>query len=215
MVNPCSLVLRKFSGELTTIQYWAVRPPPPDLRLRRRPLFAGRCGVGAAACSSDTASVSVGGRAGGTKVLRLWQQCAQVADLRDMSHLVTRDQLAYLEQRHLAATGVADRAFPLALTPAVQKVDGAPAHAGEVLERLLERAVQFLVVGGVDRGADISGRLPVQVGVPDQAVNLGAGVDQVRDQASQSGEGGSVAVPEAGVVQPVNCLLYTSPSPRD
>src|SRR5207245_6737455 len=48
--KPCSRVLRKLSGELTTIQYCAVRPPP-DFRLRLpRPCLAGRC------CSVDACS---------------------------------------------------------------------------------------------------------------------------------------------------------------
>src|SRR5258708_3221813 len=204
MLNPCSRVLRKFSGELTTIEYWAVRPPPPDLSFGRGPLFAGRSEVGAAGCSSATASVSIGRGAGGTEVLRFWQQRAEVSDLSDMSHLMTGDELAHLEQSHLTATRVADRAFPLALAPAVQEVDRTSPHAGEVLERLLERTVELLVVGGVDSGADIGRRLPIEVGVPDQAVDLRARVDEVGDQAAEGGEGGSVAVPKACVVQPVD-----------
>jgi hypothetical protein len=36
MVNPCSRVLRKLSGELTTIQYWDERASErPDFRFRR------------------------------------------------------------------------------------------------------------------------------------------------------------------------------------
>src|SRR5713226_2591194 len=51
MVKPCSRVLRKLSGELTTIQYWDERPSErPDFRLRRaRPDLAGLsdgCSVG-------------------------------------------------------------------------------------------------------------------------------------------------------------------------
>src|SRR5207245_177294 len=52
----CSRVLRKLSGELTTIQYWAARPPP-DFRLRRdRPDLAGlgSSGVGDSSEFSDT-----------------------------------------------------------------------------------------------------------------------------------------------------------------
>src|SRR5256885_12242791 len=46
MEKPCSRVLRKLSGELTTIQYWAARPPP-DFRLRRDlPDLAGRASSG-------------------------------------------------------------------------------------------------------------------------------------------------------------------------
>src|SRR2546430_12278340 len=54
--NPCSRVFRKLSGELTTIQYCAVRPPP-DFRFRReRPDLAGRsC---SAAAASEVAGVS-------------------------------------------------------------------------------------------------------------------------------------------------------------
>src|ERR1700694_730325 len=49
IVNPCSRVLRKLSGELTIIQYWEARPSErPDFRLRReRPDLAGRSAGGA------------------------------------------------------------------------------------------------------------------------------------------------------------------------
>src|SRR5579859_7397737 len=88
MVNPCSRVLRKLSGELTIIQYCAERPPPapPLLRLRfDRPLRAGRSASGAAAWSlisgsSDTTRIVVlqDDRADRTQVLRLWQEHGQV-----------------------------------------------------------------------------------------------------------------------------------------
>src|SRR5437773_3493802 len=106
--NPCSRVFRKLSGELTTIQYCAVRPPP-DFRFRReRPDLAGRsC---SAAAVSEVAGVSglsvtdgrlLAVRARGVdraEVLRLGEQRAEVADLADVTRLVTCDQAAYLEQ---------------------------------------------------------------------------------------------------------------------
>src|ERR1700681_2005073 len=61
IVNPCSRVLRKLSGELTIIQNWEARPSVrPDFRLRRgRPDLAGLSPVGAAGGSgvSDTTEI--------------------------------------------------------------------------------------------------------------------------------------------------------------
>ncbi len=56
---------------------------------------------------------------------------------------------------------------------------------------------------GVERSSDVGGHLPVQVNMPDQAVDLRAGLDQVCDQAAQRGKGGPVSVPKASFVQPV------------
>src|SRR5690348_16855464 len=124
MEKPCTRVLRKFSGELTIIQYWAARPPPA-LRLRRP-----RRAPAGFACSVDAGSgVSVTSRRllavqfprgpDGAEVLGLVQQGAQVAELGDVAHLVPRHQAAHLDQRHLAAPRVVDLAIPLRLAPAV------------------------------------------------------------------------------------------------
>src|SRR4030081_3565127 len=62
IVNPCSRVLRKLSGELTIIQYWDARASErPDLRLRLdRPDLAGRSpalrGASGAALASGVVS---------------------------------------------------------------------------------------------------------------------------------------------------------------
>src|SRR6202171_4840457 len=61
IVNPCSRVLRKLSGELTIIQYWEARPSErPDLRFRReRPDLAGRsAGLSGAGLSTGGAVAS-------------------------------------------------------------------------------------------------------------------------------------------------------------
>src|SRR5260370_11798107 len=81
--KPCSRVLRKLSGELTTIQYWAARPPP-DLRLRRERPREGRCCSSleaGSACSSESdtsrrlLAVHAGPR-GRAQVATLWQEGA-------------------------------------------------------------------------------------------------------------------------------------------
>src|SRR6266446_363691 len=126
--KPCSRVLRKLSGELTTIQYCAVRPPP-DFRFRReRPDFAGRsCSAAEVSGVSGVSGLSglsvTDGRLLAVRVRGveraevLWfrEQRAQVADLADMPHLVSRHQAADLEQRHLTAARVGDGAIPLRL----------------------------------------------------------------------------------------------------
>src|SRR6266581_4468419 len=113
MEKPCSRVLRKLSGELTTIQYWALRAAP-DLRLRReRPDLPGRSGWvwgGASTCSSDTEArlLAVDGRARRAQVLRLGHEGAEVADLGDVADLVPGHQAADVEQGHLAAARVGE-----------------------------------------------------------------------------------------------------------
>src|SRR5438034_8520580 len=89
IVKPCSRVLRKFSGELTTIQYWAERPPSPDLRFRRDRDRTGRSASDFCAwtCCSDTpegywpfAPGGAGPRSCGSGRralrLRIWTTCA-------------------------------------------------------------------------------------------------------------------------------------------
>src|ERR1700686_1894243 len=86
IVKPCSRVLRKLSGELTIIQNWDARASVrPDLRLRlERPDLAGRsAGAAPFSVSSDT-----------IEILFLGQQHSQVADLRDVAHLVAGDHAA-------------------------------------------------------------------------------------------------------------------------
>src|SRR5579872_707795 len=188
--KPWSRVFRKFSGELTTIQYWAERPPP-DFRLRLDlPGLAGRgcsaavsCGVscGVSVTTRRLLAVNRSRRAYGSEVPGLREQRAEVADLRHVAHLVARDQPAHLEQRHLAAVGIADRALPFRLPPAVEQVDGAPPDPREVLERLVQRSRQLEVVAGLDRSPDVGRRAAVEVGVPEEAVDLGAALDEVRD----------------------------------
>src|SRR2546423_4009478 len=115
MVNPCSRVLRKFSGELTIIQYWEARPSErPDFRLRlERPGLAGRSAVAAPfSTSSDT-----------VEIFFLRQQDGEIADLRDVADLVPRDHPANVEQRGFAASRIAHRAVPFVLAPAMKEVD--------------------------------------------------------------------------------------------
>src|SRR5216684_976295 len=67
IVNPCSRVLRKLSGELTIIQNWEARPSVrPDFRLRRgRPDLAGLSPVGGAGVSGRGLGLWRGGGGGG------------------------------------------------------------------------------------------------------------------------------------------------------
>src|SRR4029077_12176752 len=96
IVNPCSRVFRKLSGELTIIQNWEARPSErPDFRLRRgRPDLAGLSSAGAAGASgvSDTREIVSllprRGRGGG-QLSRLRQEDCQVTDLGDVGDLVT------------------------------------------------------------------------------------------------------------------------------
>src|ERR1700674_2518042 len=93
IVNPCSRVLRKLSGEVTIIQNWEARPSVrPDFRFRRwRPERAGLSGAGAPASGvSDTTEIVflLDGRGYRAKVPGLGQQDGQVADLRDVGDLV-------------------------------------------------------------------------------------------------------------------------------
>src|SRR5207248_7153918 len=223
MEKPCSRVLRKFSGELTTIQYWAFRAVP-DLRLRLdRPDFAGRSGslvdspIGSSGTSATSgrllavrglheirgfALISRGplARPHRPEVLRFGEQGAEVADLADVAHLVLRDHPAHVEQRQLGTVRVRDAALPFGLAPAMEKVDGAPAHAGEVLQRLLERPGQLLVVAWVDGRADVSRGLAVEVSVPQQGVDARRGIDKVGDQAAEGGEGRAMPVPQPPLV---------------
>src|SRR2546430_9870891 len=168
--KPCSRVLRKLSGELTTIQYCAVRPPP-DFRLRLdRPDLAGRsCSAvwvsGASEVSAlsltdgSLLAVSVRG-VHGAEVLGLRQESAEVADLADVPHLVARDEAAHLEQRHHTATWVGDRAVPFGLSPTGEEIHGPAAHPREVLQRLLERPRQLLVLAGSAGRPGAGGRVP-------------------------------------------------------
>ena len=101
-----------------------------------------------------------------------------------MTHLVFCDQPADLEQSHVAASRIGDVAVPFRIAPAVQKVDRPPPDPGEVFERLLQGPSQCLVVPGIDGGTNIGGCLSVQVGVAEERVDPGCGVDQVGDQAA-------------------------------
>src|SRR5882672_9025146 len=198
MVNPCSRVLRKLSGELTIIQYWDARASPPerpDLRLRlERPDLAGRsAGAAPFAISSDT-----------IEILFLGQQHGQVADLRDMPDLVPRHHPADIEQGGLTAAWIAELAVPLVLAPAVKQVDRPAANAGEVLEGLLQRTLELQVVRWIDGCAHVGCRQPVEVCVPEERVHLGPRIEQVCDQAAEGRKGRPVAVAQAGIVQPVD-----------
>src|SRR5256885_191767 len=205
MEKPCSRVLRKLSGELTTIQYCAARPPPA-LRWRRPrrddlgcSRSAGAFGSGSSATSGRLLAVRahLWDRA---QVLRLGQQGAQVADLGDVPHLVPGHQPANLKQGQVAAARVVDRALPLVPAPAVQEVDRSAADPGEIVESLLQRLAQVLVVAGIDGRAHVGGPLSVQVRVAQQGVDLARGVDQVGDEAAQGGGRRAVAGAEAGRV---------------
>ena len=121
-----------------------------------------------------------------------------------MSHLVLGDQPAGVEQRHLAGVRIGDRAVPLGFAPAVEQVDGAPPHAREVLERLLQGPGQLLVVAGIDRGPHIGGRLAVQVRVAEQRIHLRRRIDQMGDQAAEGRKSRPVAVAQARLIEPVD-----------
>src|SRR5438309_10719095 len=121
--KPCSRVLRRLSGELTTIQYWAARPPP-DLRLRRdRPVLAGLGSSGGdGASSSDTLRRLLAVhwcRANRAEVLKLRKQGAEVADLRDVSCLILGHKSADSEQAHLASARICNGPLPLGGAPPV------------------------------------------------------------------------------------------------
>src|SRR2546426_10585524 len=125
-----------------------------------------------------------------------------------MGHLVAGDHLANLEERERAAARIDDGALPLVLAPPVKKIDSPPAHAREVLDGLLQRPVQVMVVGRVDRGAHVRRGQSVQVGVPEQSVDLGPRIEQVPDQAAESREGGSMAITELSLVEAENEGAY-------
>src|SRR6266576_2669729 len=174
--KPCSRVLRKLSGELTTIQYWADRPPP-DLRFRLdRPDLAGLGSSGGdGSTSSDTLRrlLAVHScRWDWAEVLRLREQGAEVADLRHVGHLMLRHQPADVEQARLASAWICDGPLPLGRAPTVEQVDRSAADPREVLERLLEGKGQILVVAGVDGGAHVGRLLAVEVRVAEEAVDF-------------------------------------------
>src|ERR1700758_2137715 len=88
--KPCSRVLRKLSGELTTIQNWLALASarPPFRRRRPRPaLPAGPAAPGSCSASSSATAeiVAVCHR---SQLLRLGQQGCEVSDLDDVGHLV-------------------------------------------------------------------------------------------------------------------------------
>src|SRR5947199_6578800 len=201
--KPCSRVLRKLSGELTIIQNCAALAPP-DLRFRRdRPDLGGRSGSAAGSSLSDTSRRLLAVQAGAAhrgQGLRLREQRAEVADLRDVAHLMPRHQPADLEQRHVAAPRIGNRAFPLSLAPAMEEVDRTAPDPCEILEGLLKRPGQVLVVARIDARADIGILLAVEVGVSKQRVDLGCGVDQMGDQAAEGGEGRAMAVTQPRLV---------------
>src|ERR1700687_1897878 len=206
IVNPCSRVWRKLSGELTIIQNWEARPSVrPDLRLRRwRPDLAGLSGVAAPASGvgalpsvvSDTSVIVflLYGRRHRAESMGLGQQDGQVSDLRDVGDLVACDQPAHLQQGDVARARISELALPLVLAPAVQEVDSPAANSGEVLEGLLQGALELLVVAWVDGGANVGGGHAVQVGVAQQGVHLRSGVEQMADQTAEGGECRAVAI---------------------
>src|SRR5262249_17537200 len=118
MEKPCSRVLRKLSGELTTIQYCALRLPP-DLRLRRhRPDLPGRsssAATGSSVSLTDRRLPAVRPRRVRSEVLWLGNQGAEVSDLGDVPHLVPRHHPADLEEGEVAAARVGDQAVPFGL----------------------------------------------------------------------------------------------------
>src|SRR6202158_2781113 len=128
MGKASSRVFRELSGDATTIAYWRERPSErPDLRFRRdRPVFGGRSAVGAGAGeagSSANDGIPVRDlirRSDRTQVLGLGQKHRQVADLRDVRHLVARDQLAHLEERYDPASRIDHGPVTLVLAPAVR-----------------------------------------------------------------------------------------------
>src|SRR4029077_7177591 len=157
IVNPCSRVFRKLSGELTIIQNCEARPSVrPDFRLRRgRPDLAGLSPAGAAGVSgvSDTTEIvsllRKRGRSGG-QLSRIRQQNRQVPDLGDMGDLVARHHPADLEQRDVAGARIPELAVPLVLAPAMEQVDCPSPDASEVLEGFLEGSRELVVMAGID-----------------------------------------------------------------
>src|SRR5712691_10918116 len=196
IVKPSSRVLRKLSGEVTTIQYWNERPSErPDLRFRReRPDFAGRSAAGSGpgepgSSANDGLPIRDGIRGPErTQVLRFGQKHRQVADLGDVGHLVACDHLANLEEGDDAASRIDHGPVPLVLAPAVEQVDRPAANSCKVLERLVQRAVELMVVGGVDGGAHVGRGETVQVGVPEESIHLRARLDEMPDQTAERRE---------------------------
>src|SRR6266508_2897157 len=182
IVKPSSRVLRKLSGELTTIQYWSDRPSErPDLRLRlERPgLRVPSAEVSGASDSSDApVSLLAIGRSSrglhGAQVFMLGQEGCEVAYLGDVCHLVARHHPADLEQAERAAARIRDRAVPLVLAPAMKEVDRPPPHPREILQRFLQRSVEVLVLCGVDRGPNVRDGQAIEVGMAQQAVDTGS-----------------------------------------
>src|SRR5437764_9876143 len=109
IVKPCSRVLRRFSGELTTIQYWALRAAG-FLRLRAAPRVcscgasSATCGASSATCGASSAILKAAPEAavGRTEVHRLGHQRDQVAELREMTDLVRDDLAAGVQQGDFA-----------------------------------------------------------------------------------------------------------------
>ena len=115
---------------------------------------------------------------------------------------MSRNQPADVQQREAAPARIRDGAVPFTPAPSVEKVDGPAADAREVLDRLLERPVKLLFVTRVDRRPDIGGGQSVEVGVAQQPVHLGAGIEQMEDQPSKGWKRGTVAVSKLIFLEP-------------
>ena len=133
--------------------------------------------------------------------MRFGKKNRQVADLRDVGHLVLCDHAADVEEGEAAAVRVRDRAVPLVLAPSVEEVDGPAADAGEVLDDLLQAAIEILVVAGVDGRPDIRGREAVEMSVTQERVHLRSGIEQVEDQPPKCRERRSVPVSKARFIE--------------
>src|SRR6202140_1004242 len=143
IVNPCSRVLRKLSGELTIIQNWEARPSVrPDFRFRRgRPDLAGLSPAAAAgAAVSGLSEIGFScttvivfllrGRRRGPQLAWLRQQDGQVADLGQVRDLVARHQLTHFQQADVSCAWVFELAVPLGPCPPPGGGGGPPPARG-------------------------------------------------------------------------------------
>jgi hypothetical protein len=83
----------------------------------------------------------------------------------------------------------------------VEEVDGSPADSREVFNRLLQGPVEVLVVAWIDGRPDIGGGKTVEVSMAKEPVDLGAGIEEMGDQASEGRERWTMAVPQSRFVE--------------
>jgi len=90
----------------------------------------------------------------------------------------------------------------------MEEVNGPTANPREVFDRPLKRILRRVGDrvsrgwGRVDGGPYVGGGEAVQVGVPQQGIDLGARVEEVGDQPTEGREGRPVTVSKPGLIQP-------------